>query len=414
MAIGIRIISGLLTSKAIAIYVGPEGMALIGNLRNFLTSIQSFTTLGFNNGIVKYVAEFKDQTAKLSQTVSTVIISLLIATVIISTVCYFNAQAINNHVFNDASDYVYLIKILAITLPFHAVSVFLISILNGLSEHKLYIKVNIAAQIGGLLLTLFLIWQNHIDGALLAIIIVPIVLFGILFVGYFEFHRFFKTVQWQKMDIGVLKNMSSYSVMALFSAVALPLVTLAIRNYIMDSIGQKEAGFWEAMLRISAYYLMFVSTLLTLYLLPKLSETKTDKGFRNEIFKFYKHIIPLFALGLIVIYFIKEWIIRIIFTDDFQPVTTLFFWQLMGDFVKVLTLVISYQFLAKKMLWPYLITEALSVIILYVSSIYFIDLYGLKGVTIAHFVTYVIYLMMIVIVFRKIVFGTFANDDLST
>ncbi len=412
LAIGVRILSGLLTSKAIAVFVGAEGLALIGNLRNFLTTIYAFTTFGFTNGIVKYVAEFKDQTAKLSPLISTLLISLLTATILISTVCYFNAQTINAYIFNETNDYTYLIKFLAITLPFHAVNVFMISVLNGLSKHKLYIRINIAAQILGLLVTLFLIWQNNIEGALLAIILVPIILFAVLFLGFFEFQQFFKSVRWQKMDKGILKNISSYSVMALFSAVALPLVTWAIRNYLIDSIGQKEAGFWEAMLRISSYYLMFISTLLTLYLLPKLSEITTDKGFRNEIFNFYKQIIPIFGLGLIILYFLREFIIKIIFSADFEPVSTLFFWQLLGDFIKVLALVISYQFLAKKMMWYYLITEVLSVIVLYFSSIYFIDNYGLHGVTVAHFVTYVIYLMMMIIVFRKIVFGTFTNDDL--
>ncbi|MCB0439626.1 MAG: O-antigen translocase, partial [Mangrovimonas sp.] len=39
----LRIIAGFLTSKAIAIFVGAEGMALIGNMRNFLSSMQSIS-----------------------------------------------------------------------------------------------------------------------------------------------------------------------------------------------------------------------------------------------------------------------------------------------------------------------------------------------------------------------------------
>ena len=41
-----RIISGILTSKAIAVFIGAEGLALIGNLRNFFASTQSLATLG--------------------------------------------------------------------------------------------------------------------------------------------------------------------------------------------------------------------------------------------------------------------------------------------------------------------------------------------------------------------------------
>ena len=60
--------------KVIAIFVGPSGMALLGNLRNFLTSTEAFATLGFENGVVKYVAEHKKEEQKLQQTLSTILI----------------------------------------------------------------------------------------------------------------------------------------------------------------------------------------------------------------------------------------------------------------------------------------------------------------------------------------------------
>lgn len=401
----VRVISGLLTSKAIAVYVGAEGMALVGNLRNFLTAIQSFTTLGFNNGIVKYIAEFKTEASRLSKVVSTILISFIVTSFIVALLCYFNAGAINDYIFTARYDYAYVIKILAFTLPFHAVNVFFVSVLNGLSRHRLYIKINILGQIIGLLTTLFLIWKSHIDGALIAIVVVPVALFLVLFSGFFEIKQFFKALNIGTFNIGAFKNLSSFSVMALFSSVMTPMVMIAIRNYLIDTIGQKEAGFWEAMLRISNYYLMFISTLITLYLLPKLSAIHTNKEFRDEVFKFYKQIIPVFAVGLIAIYFLRTVIIHIVFTDELLPVKELFLWQLLGDFVKVLSMVISYQFLAKRMIWHYLITEIISIAVLYVLSVYFIDVYGVNGAPMAHFVTYVIYTAMVVFVFRKALFG---------
>lgn len=408
VAIGVRIISGLLTSKAIALFVGAEGMALVGNLRNFLTTIQSFSTLGFANGIVKYIAEFKEDVQKLSQTISTVVILLFSATFLVALGCYFFAETINNYVFNNQYDYTYIIKILALTLPFHAVNVFFISVLNGLSKHKLYIKINILGQIFGLITTLFLIWKGNIDGALIAIISIPVILFIVLLIGYFEFKKFLKPIHFNAIQFNTIKNLSSFSIMALFSSIMIPMTMLAIRSYMMDTVGLKEAGYWEAMLRISNYYLMFVSTLMTLYLLPKLSSIHTDKEFRDEVISFYKNIVPVFALGLIIIYFLRGIIIQIIFTEDFEPVKDLFFWQLLGDFVKVLSMVISYQFLAKKMIWHYLITELFSVSFLYFTSIYFIDKFGFEGAPFAHFITSILYFLVIVAIFRN---NVFLNSD---
>jgi PST family polysaccharide transporter len=406
-----RITGGLLTSNAIAHFIGAEGLALIGNLRNFLYSIQSLATLGLYNGIVKYVAEFKTNTVELSKTLSTTFYLGFISTVVVSFLCYFNADYINDLIFPKYNDYAYVIQILAIALPFYTLNMFTFSIMNGFSKFKILIIINIIGQILAVGVTLILIYKNRIDGALISVAISESLIFLITVVGIVNQRSLMPLIKISNVRFTTMKKLSSYSVMALFSAMVLPMVALAIRSYISDNVGLKEAGFWEAMNRISKYYLMFVSSLLTLYILPRLSEIDNAKEFKNEVFNFYKTIIPVFAGGLIVIYFFRTYIITLVFSAEFKPVEDLFLWQLLGDFVKVLSIVIAYQFLAKRMFWHYIITEAFSVIILYVSSVWLIDLYGVKGATIAHFVTYVLYYGMILMIFSSSLFGVIPDKN---
>jgi PST family polysaccharide transporter len=200
--------------------------------------------------------------------------------------------------------------------------------------------------------------------------------------------------------------------MALFSAIILPLVFIAIRSYIIEHISYKDAGFWEAMTRISKYYLMLVTSLMALYILPRFTEIDSVKAFRKEVICFYKTIIPIFALGLLIIYLMRSIIVSVIFSEEFKPVEDLFFWQLLGDFIKVLSMVIAYQFLAKRMFWHYIVTEAFLVIILYTTSIYFIKLWGIEGVVIAHSVSYLMYYGVILLIFGSSLFGV-ENDNIS-
>lgn len=414
MSILIRIISGFLTSKAIAIFIGAEGMALVGNLRDFLSSVQSFSTLGFSNGIIKYVSEFKNKTIELSKTISTAFYVGIFATILVSLYCYFDAQHLNNLLFTAEKDYAYVIQILAMALPLYAINAFLLAVINGLSQFKKILYINIFAQLLGMVITLFLIWQLQLKGALIAVAIAESLIFLVTLVFVYNEKRIFQLIQWKKIEFGIFKKLSTYSVMALFTALILPLVTVAIRNYIRDTQSMEDAGLWEAMNRISRYYLMFVSTLLTLYLLPRFSEIDTKREFRKEVFSFYKTVMPIFGLGLIIIYFLRSFIIRIVLSSEFAEMESLFFWQLLGDFLKVFSIVIAYQFLAKKMFWYYIITEALSILILYLASIYFIDLYGAKGATIAHFVDYVFYLIMMLLIFWKTLFGKLPEEKSPT
>ena len=65
-------------------------------------------------------------------------------------------------------------------------------------------------------------------------------------------------------------------------------------------------------------------------------------------------------------------------------------------------MVVSFMLLAKKMIWHYLIVETISIVILYLSSIYFIDIYGARGATIAHSVTYIVHFVIILFIFKDV------------
>ena len=159
----IRVIAGFVTSKAIAVYIGSEGLALIGNLRNFVTTAQSLSTLGLYNGAVKYISEFQNRVDELKRSISTVFYLGLLATTITSLVCFFKADYINNLIFTNQYNYTYIIKILAISLPFYSLNIFCLSILNGFSKYKMLIYINSISQVLSIAITLLLIYNNKID-----------------------------------------------------------------------------------------------------------------------------------------------------------------------------------------------------------------------------------------------------------
>ena len=151
-----KIIAGILTSKAIAIFIGVEGMALIGNLRNFLSAVQSFAILGFYNGLVKYIAEFKNDVLQLSKTLSTAYYLGFFSTILMSFFCYYNADSINVFLFSSNYNYAYVIKVLALALPFYSLNLFCFSIMNGFSKYRMLLVINIIGQILGLSITILM------------------------------------------------------------------------------------------------------------------------------------------------------------------------------------------------------------------------------------------------------------------
>ena len=392
---------GLITSKVLAVFVGPSGLALVGNMRNFVSLFESFATLGFQNGIIRYVAANKEDSNKLASFISTTLIVLVGLAFLLSLLLFFGADFVTSLLFESGSIYSIAITVFAITLPFHSISIFLISVLNGLGKYQKVIYTNIIGNLLGLFFTVFLVTKLYTLGALLAIVITPALLFGVTLYFLNKEIKLLQLIKFHFFNWNNLNHLYSFTVMALFTAFVSPLVFLILRNYIIDTIGLSEAGYWEAMSRIATYYFMFLSTLLTVYFLPKLSEAVSIDQTKSVFRKYYKTIFPVFVLVLVVIYFLRFFIIKLLFTDEFLPISDLFIWQLIGDFFKAASVILGYEFFAKKLTKAYLATESLSFGLLLSSSYILIPKFGIEGIVIAHSLTYALYFLVLLVYFRK-------------
>lgn len=401
----VKFFIGIISSKVIAVILGSEGMALIGNLRNLITSIQSIATLGLSNGIIKYISEYKEDHKKLSSLFSSVFYCIVFATIITSLFLYIKSGFLNNIIFGEEFDFQYVFKTLAIALPFFSANVLCLAIINGFSKYKTIITINIIGSILGLIVVLILILQYGLKGAFVAIITVPAISFLITIGIMIKQNTELKLLKIKKPSGNHIGKLFTYSIMALLTAILVPSVQIHIRNQIVEVSNIVDAGYWEGMLRMSNYYMLFFTSLFTLYLLPTLAGIHTKQGYRNEILNFYKTILPIFGVALFVLYLVKYWIVLAFLSEEFLPMLPIFKWHFAGDFLKVASLVISYQFLAKKMFWHYVLTEVASIVFLYYSSIYLIEKHGFVGASMAHFYNYIFYYLLLIIVLRRSLFS---------
>lgn len=397
----VRIAGGVLASKVIAVFIGPSGVALVENLRNFLNAIETFSTLGFQNGVIKYIAENEKEETKLQKILNTVFISIVLTVTVLSMLLLFLGYYLNKYVLDTDNDYAWVFRVLAIALPLYSGNLILVAVLNGLGKFKQVIYLNIWGNIFGVLLSAVLIWQFEVAGAFLGLIISPALLFLCSF--YLVRKRFLGMSLFRKkyFDFSIFKGLLSYSLMAVVTAIASPFVNISIRNTISNDFGTHEAGYWSSITRIAVFYLLFISTLLTIYFLPSLSLSKTKKDTKAVFVMYYKVIVPLFILGATIVYFLRDFIVRLLYSEEFLPMKELFFWQLLGDFFKVCALILAYQLLAKKLTKAFIVSEILSFTILYSLSMYWINIYGSEGAVMAHAATHFVYLLGLIIYFRK-------------
>ena len=409
VVITIRLILSAFIQRLLAVTVGEAGIASIGQLRNVMAMLTSTSTLGTFNGVVKYVAEFKKDQPELSKVFSTATIFIVIGSLCSAAVLFFGASYLSNYLFNSSS-YIYLFQLLAVIVPFIAIGRLVNAVVSGLSDYKRYAKIELISYLLATLALVAGLYTADLKGVLIAIALAPLIQLIIL---AFVFGKILKTyVPFNSLSFSLIyKNkLLAFTLMSFVSTFLLNYIELNIRTLITEEINIDEAGYWTAVSFISMNYMVFATGLFTLYVLPKFASIHSKHEFKSEVFNIYKTILPLFALGMLLVYLLRNYIIDFIY-PDFKGMEPLFKWQLLGDFVRLCSLVLAHQFLAKRLVKSFIITELISLALFFGLTQLFIPIYGTEGVVIAHFVRYILYFIIVVLVIKAYYNGTISKRE---
>lgn len=396
VVITIRLIISVFVQRLLAIAVGEAGIASIGQIRNVMVMLTSTSTLGAFNGIVKYVAQFKEVRSELAKLYSSVAVFVTFGSVISGLVLFFGATYISNYLFKS-EEFVYAFKLLAAIIPFIGINRVVYGVVSGLSDYKKYAKIELISYLLATVALLVGLYTSSLDGVIVAIAFAPVIQLIVLSFVFGKTLRRYVDLSSIRFSPSYKNQLFAFTIMSFVSTFLLNYIEINIRTMVVNDININEAGYWTAMTFISKNYMVFASGLFTLYVIPKFANIHSKTEFKNEVLNIYKTILPIFGLGMVLVYLLRNIIIEIIY-PDFKGMEPLFKWQLLGDFVRLGALVLSHQFLAKRMVKSFIITEIISLVLFYMLTIIFIQHYKTEGVVIAHLVRYIIYFVIVVFV----------------
>ena len=386
-------------------FLGTSGMALMGSFRNFALMLKSVATLGISNSIVKLFVENKEDKRELSVIYSTFFwIFLFISTALALFVLLF-ASPISTFLFYT-NTYTTPIRFFGLLLPLMVINSFWLAIYNGLEKFKRILLIQIISNVLVFGLTALLIWKKNIFGGLLSVAIGEVLMVLVTFIFVSRQADYFKFDLQKLISKKYFNTIKKFSVMALLTAIIAPLTLLFIRNMIVEKYAIQEAGIWDAVNRLSSFYMIFFSSGLSLYYMPKLASIHTESEFKTELKSYFKVFVPLFLVMLIVIYIGKGIILKLAFTPEFSKVESVLIWQLLGDFFRIMTLAFGFQILVKTMMKRYFLVEIVFNSMYFLLSFYLIKENATEGVLQAYFYTNVFCFLLVLFLFRKLFYSS--------
>lgn len=395
----INFISGFIVVKVVAVKIGPEGIALVGQFQNTTAILTMLATAAINSGVVKYLAEFKDDPGKTKQIINTSFLIVFISSLIISLFVMAASGYLSEAAFKSRQFWIvyFLFGLFTMAISFN--SLFL-AILNGLKQIKKFTIINICSSLIGVVVTVVAAYKFGLEGVLLASTGTAIIIF---LINIFIFRKL--GINWKpnfkSWDKRVVKMLSAFSLMTLVTGFVVPTMQILVRDRIILQFSVTEAGYWQAVTKISDYYLGFITSVLAVYYMPRLSEIQVKSELRVEIIKGYKTILPVVAAIALVIWVTKDLIIHILFTPEFLPMKPLFTFQLLGDFFKIGSWLLAFLMVAKAMTRTFIVTEILFSASYVVLSYFFMNHYGIIGATYSFCINYGLYWILMWILMRK-------------
>lgn len=392
-AIIVRLFVSAIIQRLLTEYVGPVGQYKIGQLRSFSQLLTSITSLGTFNGVVKYIAEFKNDELKLQQVFSSVFVFLIIGVSITTPILLIFSEEISTSLF-ATSEFSFLIKLTAVVVPFIAVQRVFNGVINGLSEYKKFVKIDLISYLVSATLTVVFLFQYNLEGVLVAIALTPVVQVSVMLFVFYKVLREYIQFKNLKLQAPMAKALLAFTLMSFVSSILLPLVEIDIRRMLEEKLSGRDSGIWTNLTFVSSNYMVFAGSIFTLYVIPKFAGIYNAENFKKEVLSIYKTLLPLFAVGMILVFLFRNVIIDLIYPGQTE-MAPLFKWQLMGDFVRLASLVLAHQFLAKKLVMNFVFTEIMSLALFYGFAYFFTDIYGIEGVVMAHFLRYIVYFLVV-------------------
>lgn len=400
VAVVIKMLTLLGLNKILAIYVGPSGYAMIGQFQNV---IQIFTTFGsstINTGVTKYTAEYNNQEGLQSlvwQTAGTIAIC---ASLLTGAMIALFSKDLAIFFLNEA-EYYNVFVFFAVSLILFSFNTLFLAVLNGKKEIKRYITANIFGSLFTFLVTAILAIRFGLHGALIALAIYQSFSFVVTFYfcskcAWFKLRLFFGN-----FDLTIALKLGKYALMALSTAICVPVSQMLIRGHLSSTLGVEFAGYWEAMIKLSSASFMFISTTLSVYYLPRFAELSGIKSIDTEVVKGYIFILPVAFFLFTLMYLLREHIIALLFSPQFFAMKELFAFQMTGNFFQIASWFLGMLFLSKAKLNLYVFIQIFFSFLYVFLGYMLVDIYSFEGIAIAHAANYAVCFLFLIISYKR-------------
>ncbi len=402
-ASAVNILASIAKMKVVAVLLGPAGIGLVGIYLSLVQTAAAVAALGIGTVGTRQVAAASVQPE--AATVGVARRALFWLTMVLAAIgggaFWLSSGWIAQTILEDASRAAEVAWLsLGVALSVAAASQS--ALLSGLRRVGDLACLNVGAGLAGAAFGVASLWAWGGDGILTMLLIAPAAtwLFGLFYVSRLE--RVATRPLRLRQVLQEMRTMIRLGVAVMLSGLVTMLGFLVVRVMVQREIGTDALGHFQAAWAISATYLGFVLTAMTMDYAPRLTAAIDDPAAARRLVNEQAEVaLLLCAPVLLLMIGCAPWVIHMLYSVEFGPAIGILRWQIAGDILKVMSWPLAFVLLAAGAGKTYLAAEASGILAFVLGVALALGAIGVLATGMAYLAMYVLYLPVVWLLARS-------------
>ena len=389
----ITIAVGLVSAKAWALLLGPDGFGFMGLLVSTVGLMALLTGTGIHAALVRLgaAALAEGEMLRLAALRKATWLLFFVLGGLGTVALVALRDPVGRWVLGD-SERGWAVALVSVALLFILAASVQTNILN--THHKVgaLARISIFSSLLGTALSIGIVWRWRENGVPFAVCASAAAAWA---VSYVMLKRTLEPVRVKPAHEDVRAAASSLVRFAgPFAASALvgSGVQLAVPVLVLHSLGEESVGFYRAAVTISVAYLGFLLSAMAIDYYPRVSAASDRPAALAQLVNQQHQVVMMLGVPMILaLLALAPYLIPLVYSSEFRPTVGVLEWQLIGDLLRFSSWTMSYVILVHGGIGLYFMTELASGVTTIVASVVGVLLFGLTGFGVAFAVTYAVY-----------------------
>lgn len=390
LSVLVRAVSSLTINKLFALYYGPNGITLYAHFQNLIAIITTVPNGGVNIGAITLLARGNPASQSYRRYfVAALLLNLLCFVAALSLILSFPGYFLDVFLQQIALDGVWQWGILfGVGSLLLTLNLYLLSVLLARQELRRYVLGVSAMSLAGLAAVYLSSGKWPLHELLLVVLGAQAAAFFVL-LPMLYLKMLLPAFRKIAIPLSVYHDLWKYVIMALSAVVCLKLTDFYIRDFVINRYDLYQTGLWQAVVRVSEQYSSIYTAVIGMLVYPRMAAMANQQATLQKFVRqaFYS-VPPVLAVALLLVYLLRDWVLLLLFSRDFVQADYLFDYQLLGDFFRLWSILLTNLLVVRAQVALYVGWQICSAL-LYIALVYLlIGPLGLEGVTMAHALRY--------------------------